>query len=161
MVLAIRRYLSSDLDAVIAIYQSAIRGVSAGDYSPEQIAAWSQVDRDDWAPHRLSRPSWVAEIDGVPAGFTDLEEDGHLDMMYVHARFQGRGVATALLRQVEATAHQAGLSRIFTEASITARPFFLLRGFELMAKQSVFCNGQWLTNFRMHKPLARNQNSFI
>ena len=161
MALAIRRYLPSDLDAVIAIYQSAIREVSARDYSPAQIAAWSHADRDDWAPHRLSRPAWIAEMDGFPAGFTDLEDDGHLDMMFVHARFQGRGVATALLRQVEAAALEAGLSRVFTEASITARPFFLSRGFELIAEQTVECEGQWLTNFRMHKRLARDQNSFI
>ena len=82
-------------------------------------------------------------------------------MMFVHARFQGRGVATALLRQVEAAALEAGLSRVFTEASITARPFFLSRGFELIAEQTVECEGQWLTNFRMHKRLARDQNSFI
>lgn len=161
MALIVRRYLPSDLDAVIAIYQSAIREVSAKDYTPEQIAAWSDADRDDWAPHRLSRPAWIAEIDGGPAGFTDLEDDGHLDMMFVHGRFQGRGVATALLRQAEAAARQSGLTRIFTEASITARPFFLSRGFELVAEQVVECKGQWLTNFRMHKQLGPDQISFI
>jgi putative acetyltransferase len=49
-------------------------------------------------------------------GFTDLQPDGCLDMMYVHPAHQGVGVATALLNKVEAAAGELGLSRIFTEA---------------------------------------------
>ncbi len=90
----------------------------------------------------------------MAAGFSDLEADGHLDMMFVDPRFQGRGVATALLERVEAEARSLSLSRIFTEASITARPFFERRGFRLIAPQTVELRGQRLVNFRMEKGLA-------
>lgn len=86
-------------------------------------------------------------------GFTDLEPDGHLDMMFVHAAHQRAGIATALLATVEAAACTQGLRRIFTEASITARPFFERRGFSVIARQSVEKRGQHFTNFRMEKVL--------
>lgn len=153
MTLVIRNYDASDLDAVIEIFQRAIREVACKDYDAAQIAAWSRVERAEWAPHRLSRPAWIAEIGGRPAGFSDLEADGHLDMMFVHPDFQGLGVASALLECVEVAARALGLTEIFTEASITARPFFERRGFRLIARQRVDCDGRELTNFRMRKTL--------
>jgi putative acetyltransferase len=147
----LRRYVTEDLDAVIEVFQRAIREVAARDYNPVQIAAWSQVDRDAWEPWRLTRPTWVA-VDGVRVvGFSDLEANGHLDMMFVHPDYQRMGVASQLLRQVESAALAQGLKRIFTEASHTARPFFARRGFQVDAEQVVGKRGARMTNFRMHK----------
>ncbi len=152
--LSIRAYRSTDLDAVIAIFLGAIREVASRDYAPAQIDAWAQVDRAAWASRRLDRPTWVAVIGPAAVGFTDLEPDGHLDMMFVHPAHQGVGVATALLGTVEAAARAQGLVRLFTEASLTARPFFERRGFSVVAAQCVEKRGQRLKNFRMAKVLA-------
>jgi putative acetyltransferase len=149
----LRRYVTEDLDAVIEVFQRAIREVAFRDYYPAQIAAWSAVDRDAWEPHRLTRPAWVAVHGARVAGFTDLEADGHLDMMFVHPDYQGIGVASLLLRQVETAAISQGLERIFTEASKTARPFFARRGFVVDGEQMVGKRGGRMTNFRMHKQL--------
>jgi putative acetyltransferase len=149
-----RPYRPSDLDAAIAIYQSAIREVASRDYDQEQIAAWSTVDREEWEPWRLRCPTWMAEVGGEPAGFSDLEPDGHLDMLFVHARHQGRGVASALLREVETMARRLCLTRIFTEASLTARPFFERRGFSVVAPQIVTFDGVTFKNFQMERLLA-------
>lgn len=89
--ISIRSYQSQDLDAVIAIFLGAIREVAAKDYDSAQIDAWAQVDRDAWSRRRLSRPTWVALIGEAVVGFTDLEPDGHLDMMFVHPAHQGVG----------------------------------------------------------------------
>jgi putative acetyltransferase len=63
------------------------------------------------------------------------------------------GVASALLGAVEASARAQGLPEIFTEASLTARPFFEQRGFSVLAAQLVEKRGQILKNFRMKKIL--------
>ena len=149
----IRPYNPSDLDAVITIFESAVREIASKDYNSAQIHAWAQVDRDAWVLRALSRPTWVAVIDNFPVGFTDLECDGHLDMMYVHPRYQRMGVATALLDRVERAAWALGLSRLFTEASITAKPFFAKHGFRVIASQVMTCRDEKLTNFRMEKTL--------
>ena len=151
--LSIRPYRPDDLDAVIAIFLGAIRQVASRDYTPAQIDAWAQADRGVWAVRRLSRPTWVAAIGGAAAGFTDLEPDGHLDMMFVHPAHQRIGVASALLATVEAAARAQGLARIFTEASLTARPFFARHGFSVAAARVVEKRGQMLRNFRMIKIL--------
>jgi putative acetyltransferase len=125
----VRAYRPTDLDAGISIFLAAIRKTASRDYTPAQIEAWAELDRDHWALRRLSRPTWIAAINKSAVGFTDLEPDGHLDMMFVHPAHQAVGVATALFKTVEAAARARGLSRIFTEASVTARPFFEKQGF--------------------------------
>lgn len=151
----IRPYAPDDVDATIEIFLRSIREVSSKDYSAAEIEAWAKVeDRSLWAERRMSRPAWIAEIDGKPVGFSDLTGDGCLDMMFVHPEFQGVGVATRLLRRVEEEALRLGYGRIYTEASRTARPFFERRGFRMVARQIVEKRGQSLENFLMEKPCA-------
>jgi putative acetyltransferase len=138
---------------VIGVFLGAVREIASRDYDPAQIGAWAQADREAWSARRTSRPTWVATIGGNVVGFSDLEPDGHLDMMFVHPAHQRQGVATALLATVEAAARERALAAIFTEASITARPFFERRGFAVAARQLVEIRGQRLANFRMRKTL--------
>jgi len=152
--LTIRPYTTEDCDATIEIFLRAIREVASRDYNPAQVNAWAQVkDREAWAGRRASRPTWIAQNVDVVIGFSDLEPDGHLDMLFVHPDHQGRGAASLLLEKVEAEAREQGLKRIFTEASLTARPFFERRGFTVLARQTVEKRGQLLDNFRMAKAL--------
>ena len=74
-------------------------------------------------------------------------------MMFVDPAHQGRGVARMLLAYIETRAQDQGIGRLFTEASITARPFFEKCGFDLIAEQEVLLRGQTFTNFRMVKTL--------
>jgi putative acetyltransferase len=151
----IRLYVPHDIDDLMELFRDSVRQVASKDYSPAQVQAWApdELDRDLWLERRGSRPTWVAVIDGRIAGFTDLEPDGHVDMMFVHPDFQGRRVASSLLRHAEAEAVDLGLKRLFTEASITAKPFFERRGFRELAEQQVSVRGQVLTNYRMEKLL--------
>ncbi len=152
--LSLRPYRSDDLDAVIAVFLESVQKVAAKDYSPDQIKAWAQVDPDKWAARLLARMAWVVTVEQQIVGFSELEADGHLDTLFVHPGYQGRGVATALLDIVEAAARGQGVLRLFTEASITAYPFFERRGFRLINPQIVEVRGQMLQNFRMEKFLA-------
>ena len=152
---SIRPYTPDDLDTLIALFNGAVRRVAGRDYTPAQIAAWAPEtpDRAAWAKRLLGRPTLVAQIEGVIAGFSDLEPDGHIDMLFVDADHQGRGVAGALLDRIDTMARDQGLARLFTEASITARPVFEHRGFHVVAVQDVALRGQTLRNYRMAKAL--------
>lgn len=148
----IRPYAHGDSDVTIEIFLRAIREVSSKDYSPAQINAWAQVeDRAKWAERRISRAAWIAEIDQRPVGFSDLTADGCLDMMFVHPEFQGLGVAGRLLARVEEEAEALGIERIYTHASLTARPFFEHKGFRVVTRQTVERRGERLDNFVMEK----------
>jgi putative acetyltransferase len=147
----IGRYEAADLDAVMSVFLRSVRGVASRDYDAGQIAAWAQVDRDVWSRRRLDRPTWVALLDDVIAGFIDLERTGHVDMLFVDPASQRRGVASALLDTVENAARVQRLAVLDTDASITARPFFEKHGFQVVRSQDVALRGQRLTNFRMQK----------
>ena len=149
----VRAYRPEDRDAVVDVIVRAIRESAIRDYSPAQIEAWSGGDRlEPWSDVR-GRLIWVAVVHEVVVGLTDLEPSGHLDRMYVHPEHEGRGIASALLTSLELVARRQGLTRLFTEASVTAKPFFERRGFKVMTAQVVYFRGQQFTNFRMEKLL--------
>jgi len=152
---SVKPYERGDGQATIDIFLGAIREVASRDYSPAQIAAWAKVDDPEvWARYRASRPTWLAMDGSRPVGFADLKSDGCLDMMFVDPAYQGKGIASLLLATVENAARKQGFQRIFTEASLTARPFFEHRGFVVLAAQQVEKRGQILSNFLMEKILA-------
>jgi putative acetyltransferase len=151
----VRDYRADDLDTLMALFRSSVREIAGRDYSPEQTAAWAPEagDRERWTIKLAGRPTLVAMIGEEIAGFSDLEPDGHIDMMFVHPRHAGRGAAGALMREIERRARAQGLARLFTEASLTARPFFERHGFSVIAAQNVEVRGQTLRNFRMERRL--------
>lgn len=155
MTILIRRYKPSDLDALIDLFRGSVRRIARRDYTEEQVIAWApdDIDREARAKRHSSKPTWVAEIDGVFAGYAALEPNGHLDCLYVHADYQRIGVASTLLCQLEASAKEQGLTWLYSEVSITARPFFERRGFRVITAQTVALRGQQFINYRMEKLL--------
>jgi putative acetyltransferase len=149
----VRPYQTSDLDGVIELFLRSVREIAYLDYNRAQIDAWAQVDRDEWDKARLSRPTWVALIDGKLAGFIDLQVSGLIDMLFVSPDFQRRGVATALLARVEAEAGEAELPVLHTFASITAHSFFEKCGFTLLLARNVEVRGQRFVQCVMEKVL--------
>jgi putative acetyltransferase len=151
---SIREYRPQDLDGVIDVFIKAIRGTASKDYSPAQVDAWAQADRQLWSQRRMSRPTWVADVGGTPVGFIDLEPDGHIDMMYVYPHYLGQGVAKQLLQTVEAQARASSLKKLYSEVSLTARPFFERNGFHVVEPETVFRNGEYFDRFKMAKELS-------
>jgi putative acetyltransferase len=129
--------------------------VNRAHYTEEQVRAWApeRPDPDEWHARMSARTTLVAEDDDGVAGFAELEDDGHLDMLYVREDAGGRGVGRRLCAAVEEEARRRGLTRISTKASITARPFFEKRGFGVLREQKVLRRGVELTNYAMEKQL--------
>jgi putative acetyltransferase len=151
----IRPYRAEDRDRLINLFRDSVRRVARRDYSHEQVRAWApdDIDAEGFGRRRADKATFVAVADGGLSGFADLEPDGHIDMLYVHAAHQGRGVARALLVHVETLARRRGIGRLHTESSITARPVFERCGFQILAVQTVMLGSQAFTNCRMEKLL--------
>jgi putative acetyltransferase len=156
MPIDIRRYRASDLAGLIALFRDTVRRVNGRDYTQQQVMAWApdEIDARKWSNRFDDKAVWVADLDGAPVGFVDVARDGLIDMLYVHADHQGTGIASRLLRTVETGARTRGLMRLFTEASITARPFFEHRGFRVIAPHRVMRWAQEFINYRMDKQLG-------
>jgi putative acetyltransferase len=151
----VRNYAPGDIDALVDLFRKSVRITAGRDYTQEQVLAWApdEIDRSAGSERCANSQTLVAELQNSLVGFAILESDGHLDMMYVHPEHQGKGIASALLEHVERFARRHGLARLYTEASITARPYFEHRGFRLIAPQAVSTRGQDFINYRMEKQL--------
>jgi putative acetyltransferase len=149
--IVIRTYEAVDAANLMRLFQASVRHIASRDYTAAQLRAWAPdiMDEGKFGPRRESKATWVAEVDGRIAGFSDLEPDGHIDSLYVHPDFQRRGVARALLRHVEETARAMDLRRLYTEASITARPAFEAVGFRVIVPQAITMRGEAMTIYRM------------
>jgi len=161
MIINIRPYQLGDAPGLLALFKDTIRRVNCRDYAPPQIAAWAsdEIDLEIWTKRFLTRPVFVAEVlEGQTAalgGFADLEADGHLDRFFVSADYQRCGIGRRLLAEIVKTAHECSLGRIFTEASITARSFFLSQGFREITPQTFTWRGVEFVNYRMERLLRR------
>lgn len=156
LAITIRPFRADDVAALISLFRASVRGIDRREYTESQVLAWAPdlIEHGQFAHRCVMKSTWVAEAQGHTAGFSDLEPDGHVDMLYVHPSIQRRGVARALLTHIEKLARTRGLHRLYTEASITARPVFEAIGFLVVAPQEVRLRGEIMTNYRMEKRLA-------
>jgi putative acetyltransferase len=152
----LRPFRLDDAQVLLTLFRDTIRRVNSRDYTPDQIRAWASDDIDPqvWAGRFAGRFVAVAEEAGRPVGFADLEPSGHIDRVYVSADHQGRGVARLLLSAVVGEAQRLGVARLFTEVSITARPFFESQGFVVLTQQVVTLRGVEFVNYRMERVLT-------
>jgi putative acetyltransferase len=153
----VRRYRPADAAAIAAIYVESVTGLGHRGYSPAQVAAWAGNARDAeevalWAGD--GRIVLVA-TDGHdrPVAFMDVEEDGHIDMMFCSPGWSGKGVASALFGKIQDEARRRGAGRLYAEASEVARPVFSHWGFDLLRRNDFEVKGVAIHNYAMEKTL--------
>lgn len=153
--MSLRAYRESDASETFDVFARAIRQTASRDYTAQQVEAWSGVNRDlgVWNRARTTANTQVAQIDGRVVGFTDVDEHGYIDMLFVEPRDVRKGVASALLAWAAETARAAGATQLSTHASITARAFFEARGFVVDEQRAPIVRGVSLTNFAMSRQI--------
>ena len=146
----LREYRPADCERLAALFYETVHLVNAADYTPEQLDAWATgtVDLNAWDASFRAHDTVVAVQGDDILGFGDMDDTGYLDRLYVAAAHQREGIATAICDLLEA---RCGAERFTTHASVTARPFFLQRGYRVVRQQSVVRQGVALTNFVMRK----------
>jgi putative acetyltransferase len=98
--LKVRRSRPEDIETIAALFTETVHAVNATDYDRGQLSAW--------APEPPNLSSWrerlggesivlVGERSGQIVGFAAYTSDGHLDLLYTHARFLRQGIGAALL----------------------------------------------------------------
>ena len=149
----LRQYRPEDCLQLARLFYETVHTVNAADYTQAQLNAWAcgQVDLAQWNESFLRHYTIIAEETGKILGFGDMDASGYLECLYVDKNSQGQGIATRICDILE---HQCASSRIWTQASITAVPFFEQRGYQILKKQSVLRRGIELTNYVMEKRIA-------
>lgn len=145
-----------DLDAAAKLFSDTVHAVNSRDYTPEQLDAWAPRDERCLAQiaEKLSGQQTVGLKEcGILIGFGSLDDEGDIDMLFVHKDRQGQGVAKAILRELERLALKSGKQAVSTFASVTARPFFERMGYGVERENVVDRDGVSLVNYLMSKQL--------
>lgn len=152
----VRTYEIGDTKQIVKLFYDTVHEVNIRDYTKAQVDAWAPADIDiaSWTKNLSSKFTFVAEEGETIAGFGQLEADGHIDCFYCHKDFQRQGIGKIILEQIDAKAKSLGIEKLYTEASVTAKPFFESEGFIVIRKQEVERRGQRFINFAMEKIIS-------
>jgi len=150
----IRKGSAPDWGALADVFHRAVRD-GAGYYTEAQRAAWSPASRAgaDWSVRMSKQSVQVAETaSGDLVGFMTAELNGYLDCAYILPKARGQGVFRRLYEPLEAEQRTHGMSRMYTYASLHARPAFAAMGYRIIRPETVKMAGDvWLPRFAMEK----------
>ena len=149
----IRRVTAIDLNEITTLFRETVLSINKRDYNDEQVRVWSAAaDREENWLKKIDEHYFICAVfENKIIGFASLATDGYLDFMYVHKDYQERGVASLLYRYLETHAADLKLSKIYSEVSITAKPFFEKKEFVIVEKQQKILDGVEFVNYRMEK----------
>ena len=153
----LRKYKTADCEQIAALFYQTVHTVNAKDYTEEQLNAWAtgKVNLNEWDQSFLEHDTMVAVMDDEIVGFGDIDQSGYLDRLYVHKDYQRQGIASAICDKLECLALG---KQITTHASVTAKPFFQHRGYNVVREQKVIRQGIALTNYMMMKVTENSKN---
>lgn len=154
--ISIRDYQPEDAESLAHIYYNTIHRINSQHYTEEQVNVWappSSLDAKPWVKKFARTKPIIATVENQIVGFAEFETNGHIDCFYCHHEWIGKGVGSALMKEILQRAKNNQNHRIFAEVSITAKPFFEKSGFRIITEQTVIKKGIELTNFKMEREI--------
>lgn len=152
----LRALTEADIPEIQELFRNTVLNVNIRDYTEEEVNDWASCMEDENVVKKLLDANcFIAAIDGNSKiiGFSSMNEEGYMHSMFVYKDWQGRGVATQLLSDVENKAREYGVSVITSDVSLTARTFFERNGYEVIRIQRQRANRLEMANFLMKKAL--------
>ncbi|OFD38500.1 GNAT family N-acetyltransferase [Bacillus mycoides] len=149
----IRTFQKEDLEQVLQLFYETVHTVNAQDYNKLQLQAWvpKRLNRESWLKSLEKNISYVADNNGVIVGFGDYNDEHYINRLFTHKDYQGKGIASYILQKLEKEVMKLEHRDIYTEASITAKPFFESKGYICIKEQNKQHNGQIFINYIMKK----------
>jgi len=174
----IRIAQEADVPALRNLIDASVRGLQAGDYSPEQIDAAlrkvfgvdSQLIADGtyfaaetsrggiagcggWSKRKtlFGGDEWVAREDSL---LDPRKDAAKIRAFFVHPDWARRGIGTLILSACEKAAVEAGFTRFEMGATLTGVPLYRARGYTALEELEVpLGDGLTLPIVRMEKRL--------
>lgn len=154
----IRPFRAGDAGFLAALMFRSVREGALRDYSDKQVQAWlpARPSTESMDSRALGGRLVLVAVDdgGSVIGYGDLEDNGHIDHLYVAPESIGHGVGSALYDEIEAHARNSGIGRLCVEASETALRLFLAKGFTSERRNDVVLRGVSIHNYSMSKILT-------
>lgn len=152
----IRPLEEKDIHDMQSLFHSTVLNVNIKDYTKEEVEDWASCgnDMEHWK-EIIFNNQFIGVFDKQDnlIGYSSMNKNGYMHSMFVHKDWQGKGIATLLLSEVEKIARQYKVKEITSEVSKTARPFFEHKGYVVECEQKQQANRLKLTNYKMKKVL--------
>lgn len=147
----VRKFRQGDERELWNLFYNTIHNVNSKDYNTNQVAAWVPDDLDINIVFQKFREidPFVVIKEGEIIGYADIQSDGYIDHFYCHHDFQRQGVGSMLFAALKKEARERGILKMYSNVSITARPFFEAMGFSVEKEQILQVKDQKLKNYRM------------
>jgi len=147
----IRKFQKGDEKELWKLFYNTIHNVNIRDYNNDQINAWAPQSLDiNIAKDKFREISpFIVTKNGIIVGYADIQDDGYIDHFYCHYKYQRHGIGSKLFAAILKEAIKKGISLMYSNVSITARPFFEAKGFIVEKEQILQLKGQKLKNYRM------------
>jgi ribosomal protein S18 acetylase RimI-like enzyme len=131
----IRLARDEDHAGIARLRRHTIRNVNAKDYSEEAIRHWSaKGSAQDFQESADTCKRWVALDKDRIIGFCEHNFECELSRIYVHQNYLRTGVGSRLLEVAEASLEKQGCKEIRLESTVTAKAFYLAKGYEIIAR---------------------------
>ena len=153
--------MQSDAVELKNLFQNTVLAINRRDYSQAEVEDWASCgDNLSNIEDMIKTHYFIVAVNQQSeiVGFSSITPQGYLHSMFVHKNFQGEGIATMLLNEIEQYVITNGIIRITSEVSLTARPFFEKKGYIVEEEQKRKANQLALTNFWMAKQVISPKN---
>lgn len=152
----LKRFEKNMVNEIVSLFRETVLTINVKDYSEDQVKAWAGNSQtmDEWADRLEKSLAYVGLMDEEIVGFGNLSDNGLIDLLFVHKNHQAEGIGSMIVNQLEADAVLHNINHLTTEASITAKAFFLAHGYQVQKEQSKFVAGVQFINYKMSKILS-------
>lgn len=154
----IRVAQQSDIIELKDLFQNTVLEINRRNYSQAEVEDWASCGDDiSKIGEMINTHYFIVAVNQQTeiVGFSSITHQGYLHSMFVHKDFQGKGIATLLLDDIEQFAKENKIAKITSEVSITACPFFEKWGYTVEVEQKRKANQLCLTNYWMAKSLIK------
>jgi len=130
-----------DARRLLEVRRKSILELAPSGMSVADAKAWAKrLTRAGMAQKLRELEIWVAELDGVTAGWGAIRGDV-LEGLYTAPEYAGQGVGAALLERLETLMRGRGVDAVRAEASPNALGFYLRRGYRVTGPRTP--TGAW------------------
>ncbi|MEH2202383.1 GNAT family N-acetyltransferase [Nostoc sp.] len=157
--ISLRPAQETDAWVLSAIHIAAIKALPATFYTEKELLVWRNYREKPDGSNILKsikvETCWVAIEGDAVIGFASFIVD-ELIGLYVHPKYQGKGVGRALVQHFCDEAIEQGIDKVITTASLYAEGFYLRLGFTAIQRAPHYLgSGVFVPVIKMSKTLAK------
>jgi len=151
----IRRVRIEDLGKLQQLFRDSILKSGREHYTEAQLQEWSRRSDNEarWTSLIQEQFTILLESENQIIAFASLKDSDYFDFLYVNNDEQGKGYAKQLYMAILAEAKKCGATKLFSDVSYMARPFFEARGFNVLHENENKLGMETLVNFRVEKEI--------